>query len=137
MAVGKMKKLSVVTMRSEADKLMTELQKRRCVDLSASVPDPTVQNAQPIHAEEVARLQRKLRETRQAIDFLSQYHKKTRSLFTPIAEVPFLGDVRETAETESAISRAVGLEDRLRRIGGELQALENERLALYPWRGYT
>ena len=137
MAVGKMKKLSVVTMRSEADKLMTELQKRRCVDLSASVPDPTVQNAQPIHAEEVARLQRKLRDTRQAIDFLSQYHKKTRSLFTPIAEVPFSGDVRETAETESAISRAVGLEDRLRRIGGELQALENERLALYPWRGYT
>ena len=137
MAVGKMKKLSVVTMRSEADKLMTELQKRRCVDLSASVPDTTVPNAQPIRAEEAARLQRKLRDTRQAIDFLSQYHKKTRSLFTPMTEVPFSGDTRETADTESAISRAVGLEDRLRRIGGELQALENERLALFPWRGYA
>ena len=137
MAVGKMKKLSVVTMRSEADKLMTELQKRRCVDLSASVPDTTVPNAQPIRAEEAARLQRKLRDTRQAIDFLSQYHKKTRSLFTPMTEVPFAGDTRETADTESAISRAVGLEDRLRRIGGELQALENERLALFPWRGYA
>ena len=137
MAVGKMKKLSVVTMRSEADKLMTELQKRRCVDLSASVPDTTVPNAQPIRAEEAARLQRKLRDTRQAIDFLSQYHKKTRSLFTPMTEVPFSSDTRETADTESAISRAVGLEDRLRRIGGELQALENERLALFPWRGYA
>ena len=78
MAVGKMKKLSVVTMRSDADKLMTELQKRRCVDLSASVPESPATAAQPVSAEKVAYLQRKLRDTRQAIDFLSQYHKKTR-----------------------------------------------------------
>ena len=136
MAVGKMKKLSVVTMRSDADKLMTELQKRRCVDLSASVPESPATAAQPVSAEKAAYLQRKLRDTRQAIDFLSQYHKKKRSLFTPITEVPFDADNRENAETESAVSRAVGLEDRLRRIAGDIQSLENDRLALYPWRGY-
>lgn len=137
MAVGKMKKLSVVTMRSETDKLMMELQKRRCVDLSASVPESTVPNTPSMHAEESALLQKKLRDARQAIDFLSQYHKKTRSLFTPMTTVSFSADTHETAETESAISRAVALEDRLRRIAGELMAMENEQLALYPWRGYT
>lgn len=139
MAVGKMKKLSVVTMRSDTDRLMTELQKLRCVDLSASpaATELPVSTAQPMLAEECARIQRKLRDTRQAIDFLSQYHIKTRSLFTQLAEVSFTGEDTKNAETESAISRAGGLEDRLRRIAGEMQSLENARLALLPWRNYT
>lgn len=141
MAVGKMKKLSVISMQADADSLMTELQRLRCVDLSAS----TTQLGETMHtpardaalAAEIAKVSERLRNARLVIDFLSQYHKKTRSLFAPVHEVDMEGDTRQNAETEATLSLALGIEEKLRRVKNDMQTLENDRLSLLPWAAYT
>lgn len=132
MAVSKMKKLSVITMREDTDSLMLALQKLQCVNLIPpdAPPDDMEQTdlTERISAESTA-----ITRCRQAIDFLSGYHKKNRSLFSQFREVPLEG-IYDAADT---VEKACALADELRRTTNRLSAIKNEYAALEVWQNCT
>ena len=83
MAVAKMKKLSVVALQKDTEQLIAELQKLRCVEVTAAAQDALP--AADISGE-VSTLASQLAGTRRAIAFLTAYDNGKHSLFAPPME---------------------------------------------------
>lgn len=126
MAVSGMKKLSAATLRDEADSLLYELQRLRCVELQTRTELPRQERNTDLPAA--------IGQAADAIDFLSGYRVKTRGLFVSPAEKEWDAAMpagRELAEKAQTLSRQLsGLQSR--QIG-----IKNRREGLLPWKQYT
>ncbi|MBR3423321.1 MAG: hypothetical protein IKG80_02395, partial [Clostridia bacterium] len=96
MAITKMKRFRILTLRREADGLISSLRSLRCVDIEKSLtpPDDVGQTLEEYDVSaDLSSVKAKISETTAALDFLALYAKKSRGLFRPLPEA----DEREAA----------------------------------------
>ncbi len=86
MAVAQMKKLSVVALEKDTQRLITELQKLKCVEVSendfAAVQTVSVADI----SQEMGELLSRIASTRRAIAFLAAYETGKHTIFDPPME---------------------------------------------------
>ncbi len=126
MAVSGMKKLSAATLRDEADSLLYELQRLRCVELQTRTELPRQERNTDLPAA--------IGQAADAIDFLSGYRVKTRGLFVSPAEKEWDAAMpagRELAEKAQTLSRQLSC------LQSRQNGIKNRREGLLPWKEYT
>ena len=141
MAITKMKRFRILTLRREADGLISSLRSLRCADIEKSLPPPddVGQTFEEYDvSENVAAVKAKISETPAALDFLAQYEKKSRGLFRPLPEA----DEREASLPPpddprfGTVRHVLEIRDEKTRLSSEKTALENEVGALLPWEDF-
>ncbi|MBR3639905.1 MAG: hypothetical protein IKN50_04790, partial [Clostridia bacterium] len=138
MAITKMKRFRILTLRREADGLISSLRSLRCVDIEKSLPPPD-DVGQTLEEYDVSAdlssVKAKISETTAALDFLALYAKKSRGLFRPLPEA----DEREAALPSpddpryGTVAHVLSMKDEKTRLASEITALENEVESLLPW----
>ncbi len=136
MAVTKMKRFRVLTLRDDSDSLIRLLQDLGCVDIGKEYAEAPPDGAEALDTSaEDAEVKSRIAEAGSALDFLAGYATKTKGLFNPPREID-----RKTADSDEArneaygrLKRAVELKNEKARITAETSALKNELSALEPW----
>ncbi len=133
-----MKRFRILTLRSEADSLISSLRSLRCADIEKTLPPPDdVGQALEEYdvSEDLSAVKAKISETTAALDFLTLYAKKSRGLFRPLPEA----DERQAAlpppddPRYGTVKHVLGIRDEKTRLSSEKTALENEVESLMPW----
>ena len=127
MAVSRMKKLSVVTAREDADGLLYALQRLRCVELQT-------ETAAPPPETDAAELTAAIARAGEAVDFLAGYRVKTRGLFVSPVEKDW--DQR-WPDGDALAKEAAALSREMTGIRSTLAALRYAREGLLPWKHYA
>ncbi len=139
MAITNMKRFRILTLRREADSLISSLRSLRCADIEKTLPPPDEDVGQAFEEYDVSRdlsaVKAKISETTAALDFLALYAKKSRGLFRPLPEA----SEREAAlpppddPRYEAVKHVLAIRDEKSRLSSEKTALENEVESLLPW----
>ncbi len=144
MAIVEMRRLTLIGMNSDKDRILRDLMKFGVVDiidLQQQDADETLSVLEKDgNQEEVAQLENELARIRGALDFLSPYRvKQKKSLFAPRRQVS-VDEMAKTAdrrqELMEAADRVYQYVDRLNRLKNEVTRLESDIASLGPWRDY-
>ena len=134
-----MKRFRILTLRREADSLVSSLRSLRCADIEKSLSPPDEDTGQALEEYDVSRdlsaVKGKISEATAALDFLALYAKKSRGLFRPLPEA----DEREAAlpppddPRYGTVKHVLAIRDEKTKLSSEKTALENEVESLLPW----
>lgn len=132
MAIAEMKRISLLIMRREHDRLLKSLQKLGCVQMTqVSLPEGTA--ARP-EDPALARIEAELGRHQWAINKLLPYDTVKKSMFVPMPEVSWQA---LSGETAAAAGQVISQAEEIERQSGDLRGQENRlRLALEqiaPW----
>ena len=137
-----MKRFRILTLRRDADSLISSLRSLRCADIEKSPPpddsaDANVFEEYDVSAD-ISAVRTRISETNAALDFLALYKKKSSGLFRPLPEA----DEKEAAlppdedPRYETVGTVLGLKDEKTRLSSEKTALLNEIESLLPWEGF-
>ncbi len=136
MAVAQMKKLSVVALEKDTQRLITELQKLKCVEVSendfAAVQTVSVADI----SQEMGELLSRIASTPRAIAFLAAYETGKHTIFDPPMEAS-IDDFDSGLDTIAMdeVTAANTLAEKIAYTEGKLLQLEGEYAAYQPWIG--
>ena len=139
MAIVKMKKLRAISMRSQRDALLRELQKLGCVELTAQDYTPDESEAAAVltpDAGPVMEAQAERQSFRKAIDVLDQYAPVKTPLLSPKPELSAeaLLDAEEAEAMRKTAAELDALSERLKAIASEASKEKLRAEALSPWK---
>ncbi len=135
-----MKKLSVVALEKDTQRLITALQKLRCVEVSenafADVQADGVQVVATDVSQEMGKLLAQIASVRRAIDFLTAYETGKHSLFDPPMEAS-IDDFDSGLDTIAMdeVTAANALAAQIAQAEGKIVQLEGQYGAYQPWIG--
>ena len=138
MAIAKMKRLRLVGLRGERDRLLWELQRMGCVEVSAPAPDPTDPEwaalARP-DGQALAAAREHSHLLDHALSILNRYEKEKGGLLAPRPEVSMeqLFDDNAYAAGLKQAQVIVDLERTAAALRGEQERLRARKAALAPW----
>lgn len=140
MAVTKMKRFRVMTLREDSDSLIRLMQDLGCVDVGKEYAEEPPDGAGTFDASaEDAEVKTRIAETGAALTFLAGYVSKPKGLFTPPREIDRKAadrcDMRD--EAYGYVKRAVELKGEKARLEAETLSRKNELSALMPWVGLS
>ncbi len=140
MAIVKMKRFSAVTLKKDADSLISSLQLLRCVDLTRPKSlDPESEGMSPEKRDsEMTETKKKLAEASASEEFLAQFLTKGKAPFSQPNEI-ILSHI-----SGEVLTKCKEANDNTQRIIKELSekksalaTVKNETAALEPWRDAT
>ena len=139
MAIVKMKKLKVIAMAEDRQKLFDELLKMGCVEVSDpgdKLSDPSWSALlQPERVSSATRSQ--INAAKTSLEALKKYGSLKSGMFVkrvPVSEAEFLDDAN-AEKAQAACDKIGGLLDRLNKLGTEKSRLESRKAGLLPWQG--
>lgn len=138
MAIAEMKKLSLIALRSDAEKLAAKLLKLSCVEVSAApADDPNgLISAFSDWEEERSENERALSSAENAMSVLKQYRQAKKSMFAPPAQMKLrniLMDDGVFSEGEKLTEGTIKLSHALSSAESELAGKKLGITALNPW----
>ena len=139
MAIVKMKRFRLLAIRSEGDKLLRELQKLGCVEISDQsdrLADPELAALVGREEADTASRRTDLNRLQLGLTLLDRYAPVKTGMLTPkptIAQEEFLDDA-EMAGCLAAAREMEETDNRIRRIQAEEAALRSRVESLTPWR---
>ena len=140
MAVTKMKRFRVMTLREDSDSLIRLMQDLGCVDVGKEYAEEPPDGAGTFDASaEDAEVKARIAETGAALTFLAGYVSKPKGLFTPPREIDRKAADRRDMRDEAYgyVKRAVELKGEKARLEAETLSRKNELSALMPWVGLS
>ena len=140
MAVTKMKRFRVMTLREDSDSLIRLMQDLGCVDVGKEYAEEPPDGAGTFDASaEDAEVKTRIAETGAALTFLAGYVSKPKGLFTPPREIDRKAADRRDMRDEAYgyVKRAVELKGEKARLEAETLSRKNELSALMPWVGLS
>ena len=135
MAIAKMKRLQLIALQSEREKLMERLMHLGCVHLA----EQPVPEAQPLLRRDASLLpgrQAQLRTLQTALETLRKAAPQKGGLLSPRRQVSakhFLDDAALTAALETA-EKINGHSEEIERLKAASLRLQNEKMTLLPWK---
>lgn len=140
MAVAQMKKLSVAVLQKDAQRLIADLQKLRCVEVSGDFLPGAEADKLPAPGTDVSRetgtLMSQIASVRRAIEFLTAYDTGKHSLFDPPMEASIDDfDSGLDAITLDEVREANALAAQIAEAEEKLVQMESEYRAYQPWIG--
>ncbi len=140
MAVAQMKKLSVVALEKDTQRLIAALQKLRCVEIPENTfinvqTEGTLAQAADI-SQEMGELLSQIAAARRAMEFLTAYDTGKHSLFAPPMEAS-IDDFDSGLDTivMDEVKAANALAAQITQVEGKIVQLEGEYSAYQPWLG--
>ena len=136
MAVTKMKRFRVLTLRDDSDSLFRLMQDLGCVDIGKEYAESPPDGAEALDmTSEDSEVKTRIAETGSALDFLAGYAASSKGLFSPPREVDrhAADNGRNRDEAYGYVKRAVEIKNEKTRLTSETQSLRNELAALKPW----
>ena len=132
MAVAEMKRIQILLMRRDQEKLISMLQRFGCVHLTqVEAPDGEFQPAAGLTEAQVAE---DLNSLRWAITRLSRFDKEKRSMFAPLPEAQVaLLEEREQPDAMDVVRRVEQLERRAGDLRGQETRLRLQAEQMLPW----
>ncbi len=134
MAVAEMKRVSVLLLRGDHERLLRLLQRFGCVQLTKA--DQPEGGFEPAEGLEAQALEEDISRLRWAIAKLSRYDKEKKSMFTPL---PGVGREALESEDHSHVMGLVAQTELLERQSGDLRGnetrLRQQEEQLLPWLG--
>lgn len=140
MAIAQMKKLSVVALQKDTRRLIADLQKLRCVEVSGDLRFPA-ESDKPTAADadvsqEMGILLSQIASARRAIEFLTAYDTGKHALFAPPMEASIDDfDSGLDAVILEEVQAANALAEQISQAKASAARLEGESTALQPWIG--
>ncbi|GFI55698.1 hypothetical protein IMSAG013_00749 [Clostridiales bacterium] len=140
MAVAQMKKLSVVALRKDAPRLIADLQKLRCVEVSGDASaDAELEGTSLVPADvsgDMGNLLAQIASARRAIEFLTAYETGRHGLFDPPMEAS-IDDFDSGLDTIvlDEVKAANILAAQIADLEGKIIQAEGEYNAYLPWIG--
>ena len=140
MAVAQMKKLSVAVLQKDVQRLIADLQKLRCVEVSGDLLANAETDKHPIAGTDVSRemgtLMSQIASARRAIEFLTAYDTGKHSLFDPPMEASIDDfDSGLDAITLDEVRATNALAVQIAEAEEKLVQTESEYRAYQPWVG--
>ncbi|HOP53253.1 MAG TPA: V-type ATP synthase subunit I [Bacillota bacterium] len=133
MAIVEMKKVTLVAMREDCEKLLTSMQKMGCIEISEH--DDEELQAFVADSEALEASEKRLAQIESAIKALAGYGEKKGGLF---AEKPVLDpSLVEEEQLSSVLSRLEEIERNLLEIRGSRARIDNQIEQWQPWRELT
>lgn len=133
MAIVEMKKVTLVAMREDCEKLLTSMQKMGCIEISEH--DDEELQAFAADSEALEASEKRLAQIESAIKALAGYGEKKGGLF---AEKPVLDpSLVEEEQLSSVLSRLEEIERNLLEIRGSRARIDNQIEQWQPWRELT
>lgn len=136
MAVTKMKRFRILTLRDDSDSLFRLMQDLGCVDIEKEYAESPPDGAEALDmTSEDSEVKTRIAETGSALDFLAGYAASSKGLFSPPREVDrhAADNGRYRDEAYGYVKRAVEIKNEKTRLTSETQSLRNELAALKPW----
>ncbi len=133
MAIGEMKRLTLLALKKDRRRLLSEMQRMGCVEVTEAQPEGETPFAVETGADVYTG---KLQRLRWALDRLSRYDTDPKPIFGTYPEVS-RQQVDDVASREEAVLQAVSRLEAIERRRGELNAEETRVLSyideLTPW----
>lgn len=139
MAIVKMKKLKVIAMAEDRQKLFDELLRMGCVEVSDpgdKLSDPAWTTLlQPERIPSAASTRNQINAAKTSLEAIKKYGSLKNGMFVkrvPVSEAEFLDDAN-AEKAKAACEKIGGLLDRLNKLGTEKGRLESRKAGLLPW----
>ena len=134
MAISKMKRFQIVTLKSTSDSLISELQALRCLDIEKDESDEAELSFHDMSSD-ISDINMKIASAKNALDFLAAYQTEKKSLFSPPREIEY-NNYREEFKksTYDAVCKICKLAENKPFVKAEIISLQNEAAVLEPWK---
>ena len=141
MAIVKMKKLKVIAMAEDRQKMFDELLRMGCVEVSDpadKLSDPAWSELlQPERVATAANTRNQINSAKTALEAIKKYGSLKNGMFVkrvPVSEAEFHDDAN-AEKARAACEKIGGLLDDLNKLGTENSRLESRKAGLLPWQG--
>lgn len=139
MPISTMKRLTVLSLASDADAIVRKLMNLRCVEIqNTEIGDGEILSAHFDTDGQKSRADGRLRKIRETIPLLNRYTTRKKGLGRSLHRVnreAFLSDGR-AEEAWKTVEKTLSICERMKAIEGEVTRMESQQEALQPWLEY-